>query len=323
MKEQAAEKRMRIKNRIALLFAMVALAAGGGGAPGIRSLAAQVSNDSNDAVAEKAPAPADGLVPPARAQVQQSFDFRRPLDDLPLLTVFGPDAAAVVHNDAQGLRIRLPAGRTDCRNVGVELPVRIRGDFDVDLGFELLAIGDAVPNPAAGVQMRLVFDDPAMPLVALARFRNRYPPQRAPLFGVVGHDGETFAAYRITILPDWKEKPRGIDVRANEPRGRLRLIRTGPQLDSYVSDGDSPYRLIQSELVGATDIKSIQAFAFSGWAPVAVDVRFSDLQVNVEAFADELPGRVQWSRGWLAAGLLLALIVTVGLGFLTLRRARR
>jgi hypothetical protein len=317
---------MRILHCTALSLAIAALAAGAG-APGF--LAAQVADDRNDAVRvpdveiAPAPAPADGPVPPARARAHQSFDFRTPLDDLPLLTVFGPDAGAVVRSDAQGLRISLPDGRTDCRNVGVELPVRIRGDFDVDLGFELLAIGDAVPNPAAGVQLRLVFDDPAMPLVALARFRNRYPPQRAPLFGIVGHDGETFAAYRITILPDRREKPQGIDVRANEPRGRLRLIRTGPQLDSYVADGDSPWHLILSERVGATDIKTIQAFAFSGWAPVAVDVRFSDLQVNVEAFADELPGRVQWSRGWLAAGLLLGLIVTVGLGFWALRRARR
>src|SRR5437763_8584087 len=88
--------------------------------------------------------------PPDRTRL--AFDFRKKVDDLPGVTLFGPDADSVAKTDAQGLRITLPEGRSDCRNVGVELPLRIHGDFEIDLGYELLAFGENIPNPAAGVQ---------------------------------------------------------------------------------------------------------------------------------------------------------------------------
>ena len=172
--------------------------------------------------------------------------------------------------------------------------------------------------------MRLAFDAPSTPIVALARFRNRYSPQPAPLFGTVGHDGETFASYNITILPDGKEKPKGVDVRAQEPRGRLRLVRSGPELQSLVSDGESPYRLIKSEQLGTADVEMVRFFGFSGWAPVAVDVRFTDLQISADEFPDGTPGRLAWSRALLAAVMVAGLIVSLAIAaWLHARRAAR
>src|SRR5262249_39465509 len=69
--------------------------------------------------------------PPAPGRQHRVYDFRKRIDDLPGLTLFGPDAETVVQTDAQGLRINLPEGRPDCNNVGVELPLTIRGDFDI------------------------------------------------------------------------------------------------------------------------------------------------------------------------------------------------
>ncbi len=252
-------------------------------------------------------------VPPEPGLPQQSIDFRKPLADLPAVALFGPDAADVIRTDAEGLRITLPAGRADCRNVGIELPLGLRGDFAIDAGYEVLGIGDNIADPAAGVQMRLAFADSAVPLVALARFRNRYPPAPVPLFQPVGHDGETFAAYRITVLPNGHEKPQGIDVRAREPRGRLKLARTGGQLQFLVSDGGSPDHLLKTEEVGADDIDSVQLFAFSGWAPVAVDVRFTDLQIRAAGLGQGGPGRLAYAKAWLVATLLLGLGLTLAL----------
>jgi serine/threonine-protein kinase len=272
----------------------------------------------------------DRAAPEAAAPGRQHrvYDFRTRIDDLPGLTLFGPEAESVARTDAQGLRITLPAGRPDCNSVGVELPARIQGDFDVDVGYELLAFGDDIPNPAAGVQLRLAFDDPSIPLVALARFRNRYPPQRAPLFQVVGHDGETFAAYRITILPNFNERPEGVDVRAGDPRGRLKLVRTGPRLDYLVSDGESPYQLLRSEEVGGADVESLRLVGFSGWGPVAVDVRFTDLVIDADRLPDaapalSLPGRMAWPRAWLPAALVVGLLISLPLGVWLCVYARR
>ena len=224
-----------------------------------------------------------------------AIDFRTKLDDLPAVALIGPEAQTQVQTDAEGLRITLPAGRKDCWNVGVELPVRLRGDFAIDVGFELLAIGDTIPDPAAGVQMRLTLAG-SNTIFALARLRNRYAPQRASRFQVVGHDGETFAAYRIGILPKGNEKHEGPNVRAVEPRGRLKLLRTGSQLHSLVSDGGSPYQRIQSEEVGTGDVDSLRLVGFSGWGPVAVDVRFTDLVIEAEQLPDGVPGRLSWSK---------------------------
>jgi serine/threonine protein kinase len=254
------------------------------------------------------------------------FDFRTRIEDLPGLTLFGPEADSVAQTDAQGLRITLPEGRPDSNTVGVELPLRIRGNFTIDLGYELLAFGKNIPDPAAGVQMRLKFDSSSTPLVALARFRNRYPPQRVPLFQVVGHDGETFAAYRITILPNYWESPKGIDVRAAQPRGRLKLVRTGSELQYLVSDGDLPYERIQSEEVGLEDVKTVRLVAFSGWTPVAVDVRFTDLTIDADEYPDGIPGRMAWSNAWLTVALLVGLAMTFGVALLVvflLNRRRR
>jgi WD40 repeat protein len=259
----------------------------------------------------------------ASGRTRFALDFRKPLDDLPGVNLIGPDAESVANTDPAGLRITVPAGRSDCRNVGVELPLRIHGDFDIDVGYELLAFGDDIPNPAAGVQMRLAFADRSVPLVALARFRNRYNPQSVPLFHPVGHDGETFAAYRIAFLPNGHEKPQGVDVRAEEPRGRLRLVRKGSRLDYLVSDAGSPYHLMKSEEVGGEDVDSLRLFNFSGWGPVAVDVRFTDLVIEAEQLPGGVPRRMALSKAWLAAAEITGLVLTVSLGaFFYLRYGR-
>jgi hypothetical protein len=204
------------------------------------------------------------------------------------------------------------------------LPLRLHGDFCVDLGFELLAIGKNIADPAAGVQMRLTFDAPSSSIVALARLRNRYGPQRAALFKVVGHDGETFASYNVTISPDGGEKQKGIDVRAREPRGRLKFVRTGSQLQSLVSDGQSPYHLIKAEEIGKSDVEMVRFFAYSGWAPVAVDVRFTDLVISADELPDGMPGGMAWSRAWLAGVMAAGLVLSLACGaWLHVRRSGR
>ena len=162
--------------------------------------------------------------------------------------------------------------------------------------------------------MRLTFDAPSSPIVALARFRNRYPPQRAPLFKVVGHDGETFAAYNVTIFADGREQQKGIDVRAAEPRGRLKLVRTGSQLQSLVSDGQSPYHLIKVEEIGTSDVEMVRFFAYSGWAPVAVDVRFTDLVISADELPDGVTAGMAWSKAWLAGVMIAGLVLSLACG---------
>jgi serine/threonine protein kinase len=272
-----------------------------------------------------------GAAPPAPAPGRQHlvYDFRKQIDDLPGLAPFGPDAETVMRTDAEGLRITLPADRPDCNNVGVELATRIHGDFDIDLGYELLAIGEPIPVGGAGVQMRLLFDpsDPSSPMESVMRLRSPFQGQPAPLYGRVGHDGDIFAGIRISIMANGINETgydQAVRVRAQGMKGRLRLTRTGTCLDYLAADDGQPNFLLRSEEVGAADAQTLRLFGFSGWGPVAVDVRLTDLVLDADALPDlapgrmnvgeVLPGRLNWSKAWLSAALVVGLLLSLPLG---------
>jgi len=164
------------------------------------------------------------------------------------------------------------------------------------------------------------------PLWVLTRVRTPRAPQPASLYALVGDDGEIFGAFRLTTLPNGNEKgfEKGTRVRARDPKGRLRLIRTGSQLQYVVADGESPYHQIRTEEIGRDDIESLKCFAFSGWGPVAVDVRFTDLVIDTDSLPDaatEAPGSSAW---WITAVVILCLVlVPLPLaGWLFLRQRR-
>ncbi len=183
----------------------------------------------------------------------------------------------------------------------------------------------AHPEPGAGLHLRLQLDKDR-PVVALTRLMYPYPPRPAPLYGEVGYDGDIFAAFRIGTLPNGNETgfSSGTKVRAQSPRGRLRLTRTGSLLRYFVADGGLPYHEIKSEDIGNVDVASLRLFGFSGWGPVAVDVRFTDLVIRADDFPDGIPGPLDWSRATLPALLLAGFILTAGVvAWLWLRHRRR
>ena len=116
----------------------------------------------------------------------------------------------------------------------------------------------------------------------------------------------------------------GTRVRARAFSGRLRLTRRGSTLQYVVTDAMSPDYVLRTEEVGDVDVAFLRLFAFSGWGPVAVDVRFTDLLVAADEFPDGFPGPVEWSKATLPALLAGGFLVTAGLGTVVwLRRRRR
>jgi hypothetical protein len=99
--------------------------------------------------------------------------------------------------------------------------------------------------------------------------------------------------------------------------------RTGSQLQYLVADGDSPWHLLKAEEIGKVDVASLRAFGFSGWGPVAVDVRFTDLFVSADEFPEGIPGALDWSNALLPVLLLGCLTLTVAAGVLLWVRQRR
>ncbi len=274
--------------------------------------------------------------PEPRPQEHRRFwDFRQPFDTLSPAVVFGPQGAAVVTTDAKGLRITLPADRSNPElDVGVELPLRIGGNFDIDVGYELLAVGEPTPEAGAGVQLMIVFDSAPEQAAKLTRMRKPTDPFDPPSrkFEHVGSKGETFGAARIHYGPDGKEtKLDVLNFRAGGPQGRLKLKRVGSQLEYWCVDGKSEYHKVRSVSVGAEDLHLIRLIGYSGNRPVAVDVRFSDLVVDADRVkelkrgATVLGGTFARPRRylWLALGLFAAVFVSIGaLGYYRYRGKR-
>src|SRR6266566_4762863 len=136
---------------------------------------------------------------PAAAREHVILDFRLGMPGSTGLRLFGANAEAVAKTDAEGLRINLPPGRQDVNWVGVELPCRIHGDFEIAVGYELLAVGDPTPEAGGGVQVRLFLDTPAPVIAAVTRLRKPPASKLARLYEHVDPKGETFGAARIDL----------------------------------------------------------------------------------------------------------------------------
>src|SRR5262249_49728245 len=190
------------------------------------------------------------------------------------------------------------------QQVGVEAPLRVGGDFEIDVGYELLGVGEPVPEKGAGLQMMVVFDAPSGLEARLTRLEKplppgavmprrrlqvpvpppgglRLPPARA--IGIPGRpfqhvmaNGQTFGAARISTGADGKENLEVLNFRALEPRGRLKLKRAGTTAEYWVVDGLSEYHRICTKVVGDHDVQQVRLFCYGGNRPVAVDVRFTD-----------------------------------------------
>ena len=218
----------------------------------------------------------------ARAQAQEhlAIDFRQGLSDKVPIKFFGPDASTVAKIGPDGLRIRLPEGRTNTNPVGVEFDLRLQGDFEIATSFQLFAIGGPPVPIGLGVQMMLFFDTPTPLKVTITRLRKGPLLNQVKLYESSGPNGDIFGAARIDIGPEGKEVFDTMNVRAESLTGKLKLARKESKIQFWVADGDRPYQLIRTKDFVPEDVKTIRLFGFTGYRPVAVDVAFIDLVID-------------------------------------------
>jgi RNA polymerase sigma factor (sigma-70 family) len=256
-------------------------------------------------------------VPPPR-QWPEHLDIQFPqgLDAYPDLHLFGPDAEARVKVDPQGLRITLPAGRDDNGDVGVESQTILRGDFEITLAYELIALPKPGSEWGAGAVLDATLDTPNSPRVRLTRTQKARGPSFGSTYYALDEDGKR--------IGQGLQYPRASE---NVLTGRLRLVRTGVDLECQVDEGGAGFRAIATKEVGGGDVVSVRAFAVSGEKPLPVDLRFTHLDLRWDpgtkiAMANQPPGK-QRSRGWLVAGAIVASVVVLSLAGVLLVVRRR
>jgi serine/threonine protein kinase len=258
-----------------------------------------------------------------RKQDHVVVNLRGGPDRLQPFSLVGPEGEATIQSDDRGLRISLPAGREHTEPLALETESRLSGDFDLTVGYEILAVGRPIPQYGAGVVIRVWFDGPSPLSVILSRSRK---PR-----------GDTFSAHRIVTDAAGKEQyVDNKDVKTSSPSGKLRLVRTGSRLDYLVLEGER-FRPIQSLEIGSADVRSVRVSCNTMYKPSALDVRLTELEVRADriegsrpAPADPEPvpatGEKAIPRRWLVAvqivGLISTLAILVPAAILYLRRRR-
>jgi serine/threonine protein kinase len=212
-----------------------------------------------------------------RKQDRLTFDFRVGVEKFPALSLFGPDVETMIKTDPQGLRFTLPAGRADPGIIGVRLTRRLRGDFDITVGFEILAIGAPLPQYGSGVVLRVWYDVASDLSSVVARMRRPY--------------GEIFAAHRvIRERDDGEEKYLNTkEWPATQRAGKLQLVRTGSQVRHLVSEGEQ-FREIQTLSMGSADVRDLHVFLTTIQAPILMDVRLTALDIRADSIEKDAVG---------------------------------
>jgi len=235
-----------------------------------------------------------------------AFDFRAGMAKLPAFTLNGPDVDEVATTDSQGLRVRIPEGQGDTRPIELELAHRLRGDLDIVLSYELITVGKPWPMYGTGVVMRVWFDAPST-LSAIVSRVNRPA-------------GETFGAHKIVAGPDGNDRYiNNMAVKATKSRGKLRLVRTGSELQYLVAEEGQGFKVIQAVEIGTYDLKDLKVLFHTMYKPIALDTRVTELVIDADQFPDGVPiaesappppvvSEAKESVRWLAAGGIISLI---------------
>jgi serine/threonine protein kinase len=214
--------------------------------------------------------------PAQRARGHVAFDLRAGLAGYPALTLEGPETDTAVAADAEGLRVTIPAGRQDTRPTLLRLPHRLRGDFDVAVSYDLLAVGKPAPEYGAGVALRVLFDSADGATAILGRGRKPH--------------GDRFGAHTTVKQSDGKDKYlNNVDAPATGPRGKLRLVRTGSRVRFVVAEEGKDPRTLESVEVGTADVQAVQVDCFTMYKPIALDVRLRELVVDANEFPEGMP----------------------------------
>ncbi|HJT78163.1 MAG TPA: protein kinase, partial [Gemmataceae bacterium] len=209
------------------------------------------------------------VVSPAPPSTEFYQDFRGGQAPAPPLYLAGPDAATLTRPEAGGFRVTLPRDRKGQERVGLEMPTRIKGDFEITAGYEILQVEQPVKGPH-GVAFSLLVetDTPRHDVVELARATR-------------GTEGEVYNCARITTGDDGKRKYQHAFPPASGEKGRLRLTRVGREVTLSAAEGEAgEFQELTRYDLGPEDVIAVSATGFTGYAPNLLDLRILDFRLR-------------------------------------------
>jgi serine/threonine protein kinase len=238
-------------------------------------------------------------------------------DNLSGMNLVGPNSDECVRFEPTGLRINLSAGFPTPRQVGLSTGIALKGDFEITVSFEILE--ESAPERAGS-------GGDATPLM-LWLYRttgDRCIASIARRLGVTA--GPQFSALATRFEPAvGKMVPTGTAIPAEAKTGRLRLVRSGGELSYYVSEGASTeFGSLATFTIGTENLDDLRLIGSTLDSRASLDARFTDLHVRM---GSKSPAGVEVaysvSKGWLAAGVVIGLGLTLSVALCTWVYARR
>jgi serine/threonine protein kinase len=261
----------------------------------------RASNDPQPA-AKKADDPAKGE-PDTKDWHEVHRSFKGRTDDVQRFELIGPDADQCVKFEPTGLRITLPLGHPGKRfATGVAWPIPIKGDFEIELSFEILQEpGLKEAGQGTGVFLGIDLNSPT--------------PNRATLTrGARGESGKQFISW-FALTRDDCDKPYADVLRSlptQSSTGRLRLVRVGSVLSFLAAEGENgEYKRVYRDTFRTDEVERIRIGGYTGGPEAALDARVIDVRVRTKAKLDA-PGALEQGPGkirWLPLGGVLALVI--------------
>jgi WD40 repeat protein/DNA-directed RNA polymerase subunit RPC12/RpoP len=249
-------------------------------------------------------------------------DFRDSKNYQPPLQIFGARAQRVCRPEPSGFHIRVSANPEQTQRIGLLLPARIRGDFEITAAYEIARVDQPRDGHGVGVCLLADLDSPRKEVLEVTR-------------GARVTEGQSYWCCRAT-LEGGKMKYELQFYPTMSMTGHLRLTRRGGELICSVRDGGATQFTILRRLpCGTEDIKQVRFGAFMGFAPNDVDLYLKDLRIGppdsgqltvAEPSEPRVEGMHSGQRGflWIVAGMLTAfLMLAAGLGLLLARRRKR
>ena len=241
-----------------------------------------------------------------------NIDFRAGLPKQVPVTLYGPGVTRMANYGDQGLRFSLPEGRAEIDPVGAEVPFRLHGDFEVELGYQMLAIGGPPPPGGAGVNLALFLESPDALKAVISRMRKGPELSHVGLYERAAANGETFGGNRIVTGSDGKEKANNSTFRAKSLAGRLKMVRRGSKVEFWAADGDDSFHRLCEKEIGVADVNSIRLVATTNYRATTLDLVFTDLIVKADDSAAAAPAQasvpeaIQGARSKLLLPMVLA-----------------
>jgi DNA-directed RNA polymerase subunit RPC12/RpoP len=294
------------------------------------------------ALLRPAPKVAEELVAPQAEYAQEyyySFKDKPPRSPAAAGWEFhGPDARECVKFERDGLRLTLPAGWDGERpGTGLQSKFGVKGDFEMTMSYEILKGPGPGESPKAGTRLTLT-------IVRDTVHKGTKNSEVATISRTFGNKGEN-------NFVNWMRRRNAGDtdnaIQAKvypmpTKSGRLRLVRSGPDLYYLKADGkDDQFKAFSKFSFGDEDLWRVELVGSTGGAPATLDARILDIHIR----AKELPGAPATDpapvvavavdggaepppdRSWLWTALLVAFGVVVVLGGVAgvsaLRRRRR